>query len=569
MIDDQRREDLDRVLGRAAHRSMEGHRASTGRDETEAALQSVLSVLNGPPPRKRRRRGLVAVPVAAALVALVGALAVLDGGREESDPDVAVSSDGAATVVAPTQDVATTAPTSVAPAAVSLPASMFDASGNPLGGFLDDTEPGADQSAFVEVLHDYLIHRSDILGDSVAEREQQLNTGGLRIHTTLDPDLQAAALTAREELPSTSEGFDSSIVSIDTGSGAVRAVTGAPDEDTRTAHSNMAVTPRQTGSAIGLFITPAAMQTGVLADDVIDGRRGCRIPSDTSNSEDLYIMSGAAGSVGSVRDAMAMSLICGAARLSLIAGLEAVVDTTYELAASAYLDPTNTSPDRPPLEPFQSLATGANPLSALDMASGMQTIANEGVHHAPYVVEYIDDANGTRRYTHRPDPNRALELTASLATIDILKSVIDHGTGRRAALDDNRPAIGVTGTTVDSTNAWFIGATPQLATAVWVGDPAAYTPMSNIPEFEAAGFPNVQGGNFPATIWKTFTDTTHAGTPATDWSPPPEPTRPPARLVVPGVDCLRDPTSTNQRRPIDTQQPLTTVHPAADVVPCE
>lgn len=209
-------------------------------------------------------------------------------------------------------------------------------------------------------------------------------------------------------------------------------------------------------------------------------------------------------------------------------------------------------------------------LSALDMASGMQTIANEGVHHAAYFVEYIDDADGNRLYTHRPDGRRVLDTDASLETIDALKDVIENGTGRDAALDNDRPAIGVTGTAMDSTNAWFVGATPQLATAVWVGDPAGYTPMSNIPEFVAAGYGvNVQGGDFPAVIWRAFTDTALAGTPPTDWATPPTPTRPAARLVLPGVDCLGDPANTNPPQPIDPQQPVTTVDLSIEIVACE
>lgn len=159
----------------------------------------------------------------------------------------------------------------------------------------------------------------------------------------------------------------------------------------------------------------------------------------------------------------------------------------YQMTASAYLDPTAVSPAPLPYE-SHGLSLSSHQLSALDMASGMQTIADEGEHHAPYFVEYIDDADGNRLYTHRLDDERVLSADTRVETIDILKDVIVGGTGRRAALDEDRPAIGVTGTEADSANAWFVGATPQLTTAVWVGDPAANTSLQNIPEFVAEGY---------------------------------------------------------------------------------
>ena len=94
------------------------------------------------------------------------------------------------------------------------------------------------------------------------------------------------------------------------------------------------------------------------------------------------------------------SINCAYARLSQIVGLNRVVDMTYRMAESAYLYKGQPEEERAPIEPFASFATGANEMSPLDMAAGMQTIANQGVHHEPYYVEYIDDAGGRRIYTH-------------------------------------------------------------------------------------------------------------------------------------------------------------------------
>jgi penicillin-binding protein 1A len=511
---------------------------------------------------------MVALSAAAALVALVGALVVVGEARKTSvsdDPVPATST--APTTVAGTTTVAPTT-TSTVPPLVSAPSVAFDADGNPIVGLGSDDEPDAERTAYVDVLVDYLVNRSDILGDSVAERESQLDTAGLQIHTTLDPEAQAAAEVASEVLPTNFVGFDAAIVSLETGSGAVRALVGPPSEGTSGDHVNMAVADRGTGSAARAFIVAAATEAGVLADDVIDNTVPCVFPSDEPGVPDHQIAAAVNGGIEPIRQTIARAWMCGLERLSRSIGVESVIDTMYQMTASEYLDTTAVSPPLDPNESLEALSINRKPLSAFDMAAGMQTIANEGVHRAPYFVEYIDDADGNRLYTHRRNDERVLSADASLEAIDMLKDGIgDGGVGRRAVLDAGRPAIGVTGTEVDNINAWFVGATPELTTAVWVGDPAANTPMRNVPEFVAEGYgTRVQGGHFPAVIWKTYTDTALAGTPPTDWAGRPEPRRPEVRLVAPSVDCRGGGASP---QPIERQQPLTTVDVDATIVPCE
>jgi penicillin-binding protein 1A len=568
MTVDPDRDELDARLRRVARESLDQHRRSVDPDETERALQSTRARLGSAPVRGRWSRRMVALSAAAALVALVGALVAVSGARETSVTDDPMPANSDAST---TSEVSTTVEsmpsTSVASPLVPVPAVAFDVDGNPLAGFGAGDATDEQRTAFADVLLDYLVNRSDILGDTVAERESMLDTAGLRIHTTLDPDAQSAAEAAREVLPSTSAGFGTAIMSLDTDSAAVRALVGPPGEETLGGEANMAVAPRETGSAARAFIVAAAIEAGVLADDVIDNTTPCEFPSDEPGGIPFVIADAVSGGIESIRLTTARSYQCGTERLTRIVGLESVVETMYRMTASAYLDPTAVSPAPLPFE-SRGLSLSAHQLSALDMASGMQTIANEGVHHAPHFVEYIDDADGNRLYTHRDDGERVLSADAALETVDILKDVIYSGAvGRRAALDQDRPAIGVTGTDPDNINAWFVGATPQLTTAVWVGDPAAYTPMQGIPELEAAGYGrNVQGGHFPAVIWKTFTDTALAGTPPTDWARPPEPARSPVRLVVPGVECRATDVGP---QPIEPQQPVTSVDLETTIVPCE
>jgi membrane peptidoglycan carboxypeptidase len=201
-------------------------------------------------------------------------------------------------------------------------------------------------------------------------------------------------------------------------------------------------------------------------------------------------------------------------------------------------------------------------MAPIDMASGVQALANEGMHHEPYYVDFIDDPNGERIYTHLDPGLQVLERDAALATVEILKGPIyGGGTGRRAAFEDRRPAFGKTGTQENNTNAWFVGGTKQLSTAVWVGNPNAYTPMQGIPEFVAAGYGrNVQGGHFPAVIWNAFMQPAHALLPFADWDRPAPPERPNARLYLPGNECAVRVVG-SAPAPVDPDAPPTTEPP--------
>ncbi len=390
---------------------------------------------------------------------------------------------------------------------------------------------------FTEALRDYLLNKSVILGDTYQERYNQLFRGGLRIHTTLDANLQSLAEQARNGLPD-AQPFDAAIVSLDSATGGVRAMVGGRGftDDTQV---NMALSPRQTGSSVKVFILAAAVQAGAQANDLLDGTRPCQLPNPGNEAEPFIITDAVNRGVVTLQENTTASINCAFGRLSQIVGLHRVVDTIYRMAESSYLYRDQPASERLPIEPFASLATGANEMSPIDMASGIQTLANEGLHHDPYYVDFIDGPDGERIFTHLDPGSQALARDAALATVEILKGPIyGGGTGRRAAFDDLRPAFGKTGTQDNNTNAWFVGGTKQLSTAVWVGNPDAYTPMRGIPEFVAAGYGNnVQGGHFPAVIWKAFMEPAHALVPVVDWERPAPPKRPNARLVLPGNEC--------------------------------
>ena len=301
---------------------------------------------------------------------------------------------------------------------------------------------------------------------------------------------------------------------------------------------------------------------------MLDGTRPCTLPNPGNEAEPFEITDAVNRGVVTLQEHTTASINCAFGRLSQIVGLHRVVDTIYRMAQSPYLYRDQPASERLPIEPFASLATGANEMAPIDMASGVQALANEGLHHDPYYVEFIDGPDGERLYTHLDPGSQVLERNAALATVEILKGPIyGGGTGRRAAFDDRRPAFGKTGTQENNTNAWFVGGTKQLSTAVWVGDPNALHAddayLGRSPASLSSSPTACRGCRVATTrrqIWKAFMEPAHAFLPAVDWERPAPPSRPNARLYLPGNECVLRVIGTAPA-PVDPNAPPTTVPP--------
>jgi membrane peptidoglycan carboxypeptidase len=140
------------------------------------------------------------------------------------------------------------------------------------------------------------------------------------------------------------------------------------------------------------------------------------------------------------------------------------------------------------------------------MASAYGTIATGGMRHEPYLIEKIVDRDGQALFQHHDAASRVLGQQSTCLASQVLEQNVLHGTGTRARLP-NRPAAGKTGTAQRFDDAWFVGFTPQLATAVWMGAPAQKEPMTNV------GGIRVVGGSYPAMIWGRYMSGVLAGDP--------------------------------------------------------
>lgn len=395
-----------------------------------------------------------------------------------------------------------------------------------------------ERTYFTEFTKEFLLNRSDVLGVTYQQRYSALFRGGLKIYTTLNLNAQAAAEQAvKNQLPVNKAGIQASLISLDSKTGAIRAMVGGPGFKAGQSEVNLALSRRQTGSSIKFFILATALQAGVQPDDLIDGTLPCTLPNPENLDEPFEITKGVSQPTAPLRVMTWLSINCAYAKLSQIVGLDRVVATMYRMAASDWLNKETFT-----IQPYASLATGANELSAMDMASGIQTLANSGVHREPYMIERIEDSKGTILYQNQAAVvEQTLPIDVANNAVDVMRGVIEFGTARRTPLATGRQAAGKTGTQDNNTNAWFVGFTPQFATAVWVGDPKGYTKMTsrNIPEFASviAGRGGVQGSMFPAMIWKAYMDDVHEGLEKLSFPKPPPPTRQPLRLYLPGVEC--------------------------------
>jgi membrane peptidoglycan carboxypeptidase len=357
------------------------------------------------------------------------------------------------------------------------------------------------------------------LGQTSEERAEQLFGGGLRVYTTYDPRAQAAARIAVDRFtPDDKRGFVGALASVEPGTGKVRAVIGGPGFEVEGyGEFNIAVQGgRPTGSSFKSFVLAAAMEKGLVPADQVDGSATCVFdnPGGSPNPYSANNFNGAnTGSVRSIRSQTLSSSNCAYLRLGQIVGLSNVADTAralgvtnddlYELPISMPLGPLNVTP--------------------LDMAVSYATFANDGLQVDPIFIERVEDRSGNVIFSNEPAPQRAISTQSARLVTGILEGNVEVGTGTRARLT-GQPAAGKTGTGQEFKNAWFVGYTPYLSTAVWMGNPLAEVEMRRVVVPELGGARSVTGGSAPAAIWQAYMEFMHTDLARAEFSNP-APTR--------------------------------------------
>ncbi|MGH9264532.1 MAG: transglycosylase domain-containing protein [Acidimicrobiales bacterium] len=358
---------------------------------------------------------------------------------------------------------------------------------------------------FTRRVVDKLLNDPTYLGGTEAERNRLVFRGGLSIHATIIPSVQSMAeQSISDTLPADRGEFNAALVSVEPSSGAVRAAVSGLDFAQHKINLVDGV-GRHTGSSFKMLTFMAALEHGEIPADTILGSAPCVIPDPNSVEKvwDPDNVEGQSAGVMTLTEATVQSVNCAYARLIKIIGPDKVVDVAKRMGVR--------SSD---LQPLLSLTLGAQDVTALEMATAYATLANDGEYHDPYFIDRVEDRDGNLLFKQETKPERAVSVQHARTVAQTITQVVQRGTGTNAIVPRWQVA-GKTGSTDNNADAWFVGVTPKLATAVWMGSPAGRVSMYNV-----GVYPRVYGGTYPALIFGTFMRQFLSGQTPVDFAPP-------------------------------------------------
>jgi penicillin-binding protein 1A len=343
-------------------------------------------------------------------------------------------------------------------------------------------KPSAVAPYFVEYVRRDLLAR---LGS------KKLYGGGLRIYTTLEPEAQKAAEAAAASVLPAADDPEVALASVRWTDGAVLAVVGGRDFNAE--QFDLATQGRrQTGSAFKPFVLAAALEQGYKLDSQWEATPFSTPVKDGVWNVENYENS-ITGGTYTLETATIWSINTVYARLIMAVGPEAVVDVAHRMGITTAIDPD-------PAIALGGLKTGVSPL---EMASAFGTIANKGVAIQPSGILKVTDAEGTLVYAPDRNGSRALDPAVAATLGQVLGEVYTTGTGSSAQF--GQWAAVKTGTAQSWRDAWLVGYSGEISTAVWVGYPKAQVPMENVHGIR------VTGGSFPAQVWKGYMQVASTG----------------------------------------------------------
>jgi len=370
---------------------------------------------------------------------------------------------------------------------------------------------------FVERVKRFVLD-DERFGATPADRRRMLFEEGLRIRTTVDLRVQQAAEEAvKAVLPNPVTDPSGAVVVLDPGTGFVRALVGGrdffgtePEAKFDLATQGM----RQTGSSFKPIVLAEALAQGIPPEKVYQAPGTLTFPMP--EGQEPWVVRNYEGDGGpplSLADATVSSVNTVYAKLIEEVGPQQAIDMARNLGIAG------------PLQPFPSAVLGSNEVSVLDMASAYSTFAADGMHADPVFVTEITRADGSVLYRRPSTLRRAIPTAVARGVTSILSQAVARGTGVGAQLGA-RPVAGKTGTANEWRDAWFVGYTPELVAAVWVGFPERLRSM--VPPATPI---RVTGGSWPAQIWRRVMEPALADIPITAF-PAPEPLLPTERIAA-------------------------------------
>ncbi|WP_223180678.1 transglycosylase domain-containing protein [Streptomyces griseicoloratus] len=394
--------------------------------------------------------------------------------------------------------------------------------------------------------------KSSLIKNDVVTQDQ-LEQGGYSIYTTFDKkkveELETAvtkvykANIKPEERPKTDTHVQFGGASVDPETGAIKAIYGGADA-TKHFTNNADVTGAQVGSTFKPFVLAAAMKWGVRDPDLgevqaqdertvvspkslYSGKNRLKIKNydgtiwKNEKGEEWLQTNDGDASLGEppnyqidLREAMRESVNSSFVQLGMDVGLDKVKEAAVD---AGLLESSLTGTTYP------SFSIGISDPSAIRMAGSYATFAASGKQREPYSVTKVTSKDGTI-YTHKTRTKQAFTAKVADNVTDVLKTVVDKGTGSNAQLE-GRDVAGKTGTTDGNKSAWFVGYTPQLSTAISMFRYPDDETIKNRTFLEMYGTGNqtsIHGASFPAVIWHDYMEKALKGEPAKKF-PTPEP----------------------------------------------
>ncbi|MCX5141164.1 transglycosylase domain-containing protein [Streptomyces sp. NBC_00338] len=353
-------------------------------------------------------------------------------------------------------------------------------------------------------------------GKTAKDRAKLWATGGLTIKTTLDPRSQAASNEAATSRVNETDKVAASVVQVQPGTGQILAMAQSRpyglDQSKHQTVLNLSVDNRMGGSYAGFqvgstfkpitaaaalekgispaqsFTTPSSITLPADAFHTCDGQAADTIPWDVENETESE------KGTFDMTSALGKSINTYFAKLEEKAGL----CETLTMAKKVGYD----RGDNKPLLQNPATTLGGQESTPLAMASVYATFANRGKYCSPVAILSVTKPDGGKIDVPKSTCRDAMSEHTADTINQMLKGVVEDGTGTAAGLSD-RDNAGKTGTTDERKNAWFVGYTPNLSTAVWVGSDGSHqVPMSNI-TIGGQYYEDVCGGCLPGPIWRT------------------------------------------------------------------
>lgn len=320
--------------------------------------------------------------------------------------------------------------------------------------------------------------------------DEQIDRGGLQIHTGIDKKMMKSAVESVEDLPKLKSGMHVGLSSVDPKTGQIRAIYGGKNYFKRM-HNSSTQDTAQAGSTFKPFTLVAGLENGFRLNDSFTGSpQTFQLPGGGTWAPQNY--GGKTYGQVTLLKATQNSINTAYAQLNIDVGPE----KTKDVAVRAGL-PEDTQG----LDSNASNVLGTASPTTLQMASAFATFAAEGVHRTPHFVVKTVDPDGETIYEAENEGEKKFDKNVMAETTYALTQVVQGGSASYAS-NLGRPVAGKTGTSNDSKSAWFVGYTPQLATAVSIFRYDDKGVPIDIGSYGGRG--SITGGSYPTIAWTKY-----------------------------------------------------------------